>query len=110
MLFTITTEEDQNLSDIGMVPINRTIEFEAETLNQVLQGMADALRTAGFTYVSELVAVKENGGEVSSEDSSNTNDHIQITLDEFLKDISSQTTKNTSHLRVVENGQEDTEK
>ena len=107
MLFTITIEEDQNLSDIGMVPINRTIEFEAETLNQVLQGMADALRSAGFTYVGELVAVKENGGEVSSEDSSTEYD-IQVTIEDFLKDLYKKEKK--PHLRVVENGQEETEK
>lgn len=112
MLFTITIEEDQDLTDIGMVPINRTIEFEAETLNQVLQGMADSLRSAGFTYVSELVAVKENGNEVSSESTDNYN--ITLTVDDFLKDLYKTDTKprgmNPTHLRVVENGQEETEK
>ena len=107
MLFTITIEEDQDLTDIGMVPINRTIEFEAETLNQVLQGMVDSLRSAGFTYVSELVAVKENGTETSSEDSSQ-HYNIEVTIDDFLKDLYKKDKK--PHLRVVENGQEETEK
>jgi len=107
MLFTITIEEDQDLTDIGMVPINRTIEFEAETLNQVLQGMADSLRSAGFTYVSELVAVKENGTETSSEDSAQ-HYNIELTIDDFLKDLYKKEKK--PHLRVVENGQEETEK
>jgi len=121
MLFTITTEEDQSVKDVGMVPINRTWEFEAETLNEVLQGMADVLRGNGFTYVNELIATKEGGGETSSEDVA-TSAEIQLNIEDFLKDISKldlsstletkhgrQVKKKPSHLRVIENGQEETE-
>lgn len=114
MLFTITTEEDQSVREVGMVPINRTWEFEAETLNEVLQGFADTLRGNGFTYVSELIAVKESGGETSSEDSSQSAD-IQLNIEDFLKDVaglnrsSTQDKQKTSHLRVIENEQEETE-
>lgn len=105
MLFTITIEEDQEIKDLGMVPINKTWEFEAETLNEVLQGVSDMLRGAGFTYVNEVVAIKDNGTETSSEDVSSGYD-INVTIEDFLKDLHNDNKK--PNLRVVENGQEET--
>lgn len=107
MLFTITIEEDQEIKDLGMVPINKTWEFEAETLNEVLQGVSDMLRGAGFTYVNEVVAIKDNGTETSSEDVSSDYD-INVTIEDFLKDLYNDNKK--PNLRVVDNGQEETKK
>lgn len=68
--YTLIVDDRRMLDDTDLVPIQKTFDFEAETLNQVLQGLAECLRAAGFTYVDELVAIKESGDETSSADRS----------------------------------------
>ena len=102
--YKLIIDDREMLESANLVGIKKTIEFEADGLQEVLQGMSEALRAAGFTYINALIAVKEDGTEVSSED---YGDGAQIDIEDFLKDMSKKT--KPSHLRVVDNGQEETE-
>lgn len=60
--FIKTTIEDDEVKN------TLTYEFEELSLHNILNEMTNFLRASGFEYVSTLVAVKDDGSEISSEE------------------------------------------
>lgn len=44
-----------------------SVACEADYIPEILQGFADFLRGAGFTYVTEIAAIYEDGDGITSE-------------------------------------------
>ena len=55
-------------SAISNTPFSQvSVACEADYIPEILQGFADFLRGAGFTYVTEIAAIYEDGDGITSE-------------------------------------------
>lgn len=107
MRFTLICDDrdDDEENDLGLVPLQRTFDFDAGDLRSLSMGLAEAIRGCGFNYVDKVVFVKDNGDETSSDDLLEG----EITdVEELLKTFTPEDKKVTK-FRVIDNGKKETE-
>ena len=66
--WTIIIEDEEGMrGDPDFVNVDKEFSFDAETLNQVAQGIAESIRSAGYTYVESVTIHKGGGEDVNSD-------------------------------------------
>ena len=93
---------DEEFVDQGYIQSKATIEFEAVTLNEVMQGVLQSIQAAGYNYVDDVTATKAGGGQVSAYDFDNVAD-----ITDLLDSIKVDKKENKANLKVVKNKNED---
>jgi len=102
--WTIIIEDEEEMrGDPDFVNVDKEMTFEADTLDQVSQGIAESIRSAGYTYVESVTIHKGDGDNVNS-------DHIpsnpSLFKGQVLDLFNGPHLTKTPSLKVVEDGQE----
>ena len=93
---------DDGYINEGYIQSKATIEFEAITLNEVMQGVLQSVQSAGYNYVDDLTAIKSSGDEVSAFDIDSAAD-----ISDILDSIKVNKKDNPINLKVVKKDDED---